>query len=395
MPKQAFDVFRNISVFYSGTFAFMAGIITVLLMDKGLDLAHVGMYFALYSAGCVLLEIPTGAFADAYGRKKSILLSFFFQIVFILGFIVFPNGALFVGFALVASLADSLLSGAAEAYAVDILVKRGKTDYTHSLLSSAKGWQSLTFLIGAIVGGYVADISPIYPLLLCMLFASTGFLYSIFYLKSDAPKKDFAKKESEIFAKMKEAAHHVQENPSLRMICIMTLLVGFGTSGLFMYWQPMVKEIAGFDNAALGMMFSAISVTILIASRVSPRLKPNWATVGFLMVGLFAFLLAASWVLWPVALIAAILIWEFIWGMYQPIEGSITNQNSPSEFRATIISIRTLLFRVGWVVLGVVLFFFGANEPRLYWVAGALCFLTAAVLAFAHSRKEKVAAQGS
>lgn len=386
MPKKAFDTFRNISVLYSGTFAFMAGILSIILLQKGLDLSQVGFYLVLYSISVLLLEVPTGAFADAYGRKKAILLGFFLQVVFLSGFILLPNGSVFIAFAFIVAAADSMLSGSAEAYAIDLLSERGKLDYTHKLLASAKSWQFATFLIGSIIGGYVATFSIIYPVLLCIVFAVFGFLYSWMGLPDDRAKTNFVRSEKKILSNMSDALHYSLANASIRTICLLSLLMGLGSFGLFAYWQPVLKEFAGWNTDSLGVFFALISTSIILGSKISSYLRSDWNTLVLLLFGLFIFLLIAALIPMPLAIAGSIVLWELFWGAYITLENTITNYNATSELRATIISVRSMFYRLGWVVFGFVIALIGTGEPRLFWLMGALFLLVGSVVAFIQSR---------
>lgn len=387
MPKKAFDTYRNIALMEAGTFAFLAGSIVIILMAKGLNLAEVGIYFALYSAGVFLLEVPTGAFADAYGRRKAIIISFLFQAIFLAGFLLLPNGPWFMAFALVVALADSMMSGSAEAYAVKMLEENGKLDYTHRLIASTRSWRSLLFLIGPILGGYLGLFSLDYPVLLCMAFALAGLAYSCLGLRDDTPKKHYMEAWKDITPYMKKAFAEARRNKSLSLLFVVVLIIGFGSFGLFSYWQPVLRNILGWDTFSLGLFFSLISLANIVGYKISVCLKPNWTSLALILFGLFVALSIASWATIPFALVGSVLIFEILWGAYMPIEGHITNHNAPSDIRATVISIRTMIFRVGWTAIGMAIGLVGLGEPRMLWMIGAIFLLVGAFLVLFSMRK--------
>lgn len=388
MPKKAFDTYRNIAVLEAGTFAFLAGTIVIILMAKGLNLAEIGVYFALYSAGVFLLEVPTGAFADAYGRKKAIMISFLLQAIFLAGFVLLPNGPWFMAFALVAAFSDSMMSGSAEAYAVKMLEEIGKLDYTHRLIASTRSWRSVIFLIGPILGGFLGLFSLTYPILLCMAFALMGLIYSYLWLRDDTPKKHYTEAWKDIMPYIRNAFGEAARNKSLRLLFAVVLVIGFGSFGLFSYWQPMLKEILGWDTLSLGLFFSLISIANIIGYRISTCLKPNWTTLALILLGLFATLSVAWWTVIPLALAGSILLFEVIWGAYMPVEGHITNQNAPSDIRATVISVRTMTFRVGWAVMGIWVGLAGLGDPKILWIIGAVFLLAGAIMVWINRKQD-------
>ncbi len=68
-----------------------------------------------------MCEFPTGAFADEYGRKKSVLISFFLLFVSFLGFFLFENFWVLASFFFLQDIAWTFQSGATTAWIVDVL----------------------------------------------------------------------------------------------------------------------------------------------------------------------------------------------------------------------------------------------------------------------------------
>ncbi|NYZ73582.1 MFS transporter [Candidatus Micrarchaeota archaeon] len=381
MPKKAFDIYNTLSVLYAGTFAFMAGLFSLILIEKGLDLPAIALYFAIYSFSVLVFEVPTGAFADVYGRKKAIVIGFMLQIVFLAGFVFLPGGFLFTGFAIIVALADSLMSGTAEAYAVDMLAERGKMDYTHKLLSTANTWKFTLFLAGSIIGGFVGSYSLIYAAALCIPFAVAGLLYSWFALQDDHGKRSLEASERTIMSKMARSFAESTKHPALGAIYALSVLMGFGSFGLFLYWPIVMQSLAGWDAAAVGIFFAIISLVVILGAKASAFFKPDWATVAFLMLGMAVTLALASWLALPIAIALMILLWEALLAVYQPIENAIVNHNTTSSIRATTISVKSLFFRMGCTVLGGIIAIFGLGDPRSLWTLGSAFLLLGAVLA--------------
>lgn len=388
MPKQAFETFRNISVLFSGTFAFIIGILAIILLEKGLSLVEIGFYFALYSASVMLLEVPTGAFADAFGRKKAIMLGFILEVVFLGGLLLMPEGEILLVFAFLMALGDSMMSGSSEAYVVDMLSERGKMDYTHKLLTAGVWWKHITFLLGSIIGGYLATLSVNYAIMMCLAFAFAGFFYSWLKLTERKTGEDFETAEKRIVSKITRTINHSMKNHSLFTIHVLSLLLGLGTFGFFSYWQPIMRDVAGWDTGALGLFFAVISISMIAGSEVSPHMKTRWSTVIIIFISMALFLFAASYTIIPLAIAGLIILWEFFWGMYMPLEGAIINHNTPSELRATAISVKAMAYRAGWALFGVLIFFAGAEQPRSLWTFGAAFLMVGALLVLLKKPKE-------
>lgn len=380
MPKEAFSTYRDLTILVNGTFAFLAGIMSVVLLEKGLDVAQVGIYFAIYSFGVLVFEIPTGAFADAFGRKKAILAGFICHVIFLLGFLLAPQGAIFMGFALVVSMADAMISGSREAHVVDMLVKRRKRSYTQRLLASGFGWGTFTMLLGSIVGGYVASYSVDYAVVLCILFAVLGLLYSQFRLKEEPSKANFGKIEKEILSKMKSAFRRSWSNRTIRATYLFSLFFGLGVVGLFSYWQIVLMDVAGWGMDMLGLFFALISMMIIIGSKLSTRFKANLTSLSVAVFAMAVLLFLLYGITEGMILAGVLLLLEVVWGSIMPMLNAVVNNNTDSGIRATVISIRAMSGRFGWVLFGIAVFFIGADEPRFYWLAGAIFLAIGALI---------------
>jgi len=382
MPEAAKRVYRDIIVLFSASFAFLMGILPVMLLSKGLDVAQLGLYFAIYSFSVFFLEVPTGAFADVYGRKNAILIAFLMETIFMSGFLIFDKGPVFAVFAVFAALADSFFSGSAEAHAVDILKERKKSRYLHQLLASGKVYMFGTFLIGSAVGGYLATIDYSIPVLLCLAFAVIGSFYSFFKLREVKAKGSFAKAERSLVKKMKEAFRKSSRKLAVRMVYVIAVLFGIGTLGLFMLWQPAFVDLQGWDTSNLGFYFTLVSVCAIAGAKLSGRFRASRMTYGISLLLLWLLLALSGIFYLPLWAPVLVLAWQVVLGFVQPMENTILNRNTSSEVRATVISIKGLAYRFGFGLAGITLYMIGSFAIGQVWIATSFAFLVAAMVAF-------------
>ncbi len=373
MPDKAIQTFRNIKILAQLSWGFLAGIMTILLLEKGLDMATAGLYFSLYSIGVLLLEMPTGAFADAFGRKKTIIAGFFFYLAFSIALIFLPESRFLVFSALFAAMADSLISGSAEAHAVDMLAVRRKLSYTEKLLSSGLSSGFAVLLFSSIIGGYSATFSIDIPLFICALFALAGIVYSWQALDEKGRKTmNFDHAEKRLFHGMLSAMSESWKNRIVRSIFIFSVFFGLGVSGFFIYWQPVLAEIGGWDTDTLGFFFAIMSAAMILGSRLSGNFNASSKVLGAGGIMLAGLMFIFSGIDHFFVLAMLIIIWEIGWGFITPMQNALLNHNTASNIRATVISIRAMLFRLGWVIFGGIVFLAEAADPRLFWTVGAL-----------------------
>ena len=128
-------------------------VLVLHMTDRGLDLALIGMAFAIRAVCVVLLEVPTGGLADAVGRKPIALASQAFTLVSML-FLLYVGGPLtLMLYALFQGVGAALHSGALEAWYVDALQRSGHEESLQKHLATVSVAQTAALLAGAALGG--------------------------------------------------------------------------------------------------------------------------------------------------------------------------------------------------------------------------------------------------
>ncbi len=98
-----------------------SAVIVLYAQSRGLSLAEIGLYGAVYSATVALLELPTGNLADRLGRKRVALLGYALAALAKLALLFAFSLPTFLIYAVIWGLARALGSGALEAWFVDRL----------------------------------------------------------------------------------------------------------------------------------------------------------------------------------------------------------------------------------------------------------------------------------
>lgn len=93
-----------------------------------MNLFEIAVLASIFEGSILLFEIPTGAFADIFGRKKSVISSHLFQSLAGLIFILSPSFWLFAIAEATQGFGETLKTGALEAWMVDNLQAVGEGD---------------------------------------------------------------------------------------------------------------------------------------------------------------------------------------------------------------------------------------------------------------------------
>jgi len=152
----------------------------LLFADHGLSAGQISTLFVIWSTTAFVLEVPSGAWADSYSRRKLLVLGALLSGLGYAAWITLPS---FAGFALGFVLwgtSSALISGTFEAFVYDELAARGRTDRYASLLGRARSASFLTNLAATALatplfalGGYT--LAGIVSVLSCLVQAVVAF----------------------------------------------------------------------------------------------------------------------------------------------------------------------------------------------------------------------------
>jgi MFS family permease len=110
----------------------------LLFTDHGLSASQVSTLFIIWSTTAFLLEVPSGAWADVFSRRKLLMLGSALSGLGYASWIVLP---MYAGFALgfiLWGVSSALISGTFEALVYDELAARGRTERYAGLIGRAK-----------------------------------------------------------------------------------------------------------------------------------------------------------------------------------------------------------------------------------------------------------------
>ncbi|GAA3528475.1 MFS transporter [Aeromicrobium panaciterrae] len=141
---------------------FIIPVTALLPLHRGLTIAEMGAAFALQGVVVLLLELPTGGFADALGRKPVIMAS---SCMALLAYVVFVHAQSVLAFAIAASLTGvfrALDSGPLNAWFVDATHAQGgeSADVVRGLSGSA-GVIGAAIATGSLAAGGLIAWAPV------------------------------------------------------------------------------------------------------------------------------------------------------------------------------------------------------------------------------------------
>ncbi|MCD6347292.1 MAG: MFS transporter [Bacteroidales bacterium] len=143
----------------------------LFLNHEGISYTQIGILYAIREIARNLFEIPGGVFADAFGRKKSLLLAFS---VYLLSFISFYLSGSFWSFVvafLLYAFGDAFRTGTHKAIIMSYLEENNWSDYKIDYYGHTRSWSQLGSALSALLAGFTIFLTKDYKL---------AFLISLF-----------------------------------------------------------------------------------------------------------------------------------------------------------------------------------------------------------------------
>ncbi len=149
----------------------------LFFLSKGFNYFDIGILYAIREIGFVLTEIPSGIFADAFGRKKSIIISY---IAYLISFLTFYFAQTFwlVGAAmLIFSFGESFRSGTHKALIFAYLEHKKWTNHKTDYYGNTRACSQLGSAFSAAIAAAIVILNA--NLEIIFLFSTIPYLFGL------------------------------------------------------------------------------------------------------------------------------------------------------------------------------------------------------------------------
>ncbi|MBN2102335.1 MAG: MFS transporter [Candidatus Aenigmarchaeota archaeon] len=157
---------------------FIGGVLIPFFTDwGGISFTQIMILQSVFMFSIFVLEIPTGAVADRFGRKASLILGAFVTIIAVALYSAYPNFLLFVVAEFLWAMGAAFMSGANEALVYDSLKVSGSEKTSKRILGRFSGFHLLGIMVSGPIGSIIAySVGLRYA----MLFSVIPFLIAVF-----------------------------------------------------------------------------------------------------------------------------------------------------------------------------------------------------------------------
>lgn len=340
--------------------------------EKGLSFFQIGLLIGFREICTNLFEIPSGAVADLYGRRRAMIFSFVAYIVSFATFALSESLFLLFGGMFFFGLGDAFRSGTHKAMIFDWLRLQGRSDEKTKIYGYTRSWSQMGSAVSVLIAGalvfYRGNFTDIFWFsIIPYTFNIVNFFGYPAALDGDR-KSEFSFKA--VAALLGKALKLSVQFPPLRRL----VFEGMGFEGMFKaskdYLQPILKQTAiamplllTLDESKRAALLVAGVYFVLyflssFASRNSHKVT-EWQgsdegaarVMWWVNLGLYTLLMPALWFDTYPAIIALFVGLAILQNFWRPGLISRFNAQSTPEMSATVLSIEAQAKSLATIVL--------------------------------------------
>jgi MFS family permease len=333
-----------------GAFMLFTPVIVLFFQKNGLSMTEIMILQSAYSVMLIVLEVPSGYFADFIGRKKSLLVG---SAAMTVGMAIYGTGYSFWRFLLgelTLALGGAFYSGADSAMMYDTLKELGRESEYKKLWGKTGSYALISAGVASILGGIIAG----YNLRLTVLSMIPVFLGTlpISYSLTEPKREKKVVEKGHLKDILDTGKNIFIHNKKLRWLVVYSaVLVLVIKAGYFLY-QPYFKEVS-IPVSYFGAIFAGMNFVAAASSRyadeIEQKLGMKYSLLSLvILTGLGYFLFGQIAVFYSFVFAA---FHQLVRGFKGPVISDYINRIVESEDRSTTLSFQSLSGRVFYAAL--------------------------------------------
>ena len=331
------------------------------------------MLYAIREVVINISEIPSGLFADNFGRKKSLVGSF---VIYIFSFIIYFLANDFWPFVpafVLYGIADAFRTGTHKGMIMDYLKMNGWQDQKINYYGHTRGWSQKGSAVSSLIAGLLVFYSGSYQYI--FLFSIAPYLLNFFLVLSYPKELDRMNKQdkslnSKEFNVSIKSLFKVLKQPNVFRIINNSALHSAYLKSVKDYIQPLMVQVAVLipilsateiekkNGIIIGLFYTIIYLLTSKASKMAQFAHSKSRNIAYLtlQVGFFAGILSGvfyAFDYWLVSLIAFVGIY-LIENLRKPILTGYIADNVPGPILASVISAESQLETVITAIIALI-----------------------------------------
>lgn len=345
---------------------------------------------AIIIASQLLLELPTGAFADLLGKRISVMIGFFASAISMIVYLYARDYSAFIIYAVMNGLSDSFISGANEALLYDSL----KQDHKEDQFTKYTSKYSLVFQLGiasaTVFGGVLGSIAFQWSIIAKTIAFFVGGILCFLFKEPviDTEKFTFIR----YVRQTRSGVAELFKNNDIRLISLFYILVGALTWVCQLTFNAMLLTEVGHTALEIGIIFATFrilnSLVLFRLFHINTLISKSKVFLLFPVIMMISYLpgvMMARWVVIP--FIAGAM---FASTARVTVLTKYTNEGFDSKNRATAISALSMFINILYiailVIAGNIMGNIGSVKP-IYTMLGIFCLVFVSPLGIALSKR--------
>ncbi len=382
---------RYYAVWWMFSFAggFLFGVYPIFLKSRGLTQFQINSVLATYFIVLFFTDVPTGAFADALGRRRSFVVGTLLRVTAFILYFFAHHYFVFLIAESIDGVGTTFCNGAIDAWGVDALDDAGYDEVKDRLFSRISQISSAAFMGSAMIGAYVADVNIAWP----WLCGASGYLIACvvgaLLMYGEKPRSvhvEFRGIPMHIAQQVREGVRIGFRAETVLWLSIAGAITFAAWAPYWLEWPIMFNERFSVGVWIIGWIYCGLTIARMIGAELMIRfaadeyLRPGRVTM-LIVVASLMLLVAGVFGHRPVLSLAMLFVMNLATGGMQPLVQSWFNEQIDSSQRATLLSFsstfQTMGGSIGLLLGGVIADTSGI--PFEWQIAGLISLLSAPI----------------
>lgn len=326
-------------------------IITLFWKDQiGLSIAQILLVQSIYSVAMVVMEYPSGYLSDRIGYRSALSLA---SIVGVCGWGLYTIADSFssvLAAEILLGVSFAFISGSDNALLFETLKGSSEEQYYARHEGRMNGFGQIGEACGAIFAGLLYTTAPLLPFFIQIVVWGLALLLSRTLVE---PERQIAAPQSHFGEALQSTRYALIENRRLRYTLLLNVILGLASFYPVWLVQPYMQD-GGVPVGWFGPIWAvanlSVAMSALASYRTHLRLGDRSIVLLFVLLSLGGYL--------GLGLVGG--VWGFLFyylltcmrGLRGPMMLTYAQREIPSSNRAGILSLQSLLFRLGFVCTG-------------------------------------------
>lgn len=334
---------------FLSSFDITSAIWVLYLGYKGMTLAEIGLLEGIFHVTGFLSEIPTGALADLFGRRKIIIIG---RLTSLISAIIMLFSNSFLGFAIgfiLSAWGYNLNSGSEEALVYDSLkVLKREEEYLkingriNLIIEVSQG-------LAVFIGGLLSEINFSISYITAIIIGIFSWIVSFKFTEVDI--REPHEERITVINHFKTSINIVKENKMLLNILIFFPIIYTFSAIIYFYGQKFLSD-GGYSRVNISIIFLVNGILSSIGAILSSKVYEKFKSIGWISISMIISILILFMgnVTKNISLLIFLLI-GFLTSILQPISSKLINSMVASKQRATIISVESMFYSMMMIIL--------------------------------------------